>query len=119
MRAVLLDPYTRTIANVEVKDYRDISKNLECDVFGSGGSHKNGDAVYVNDEGLFEESMFVYMPDVSPDPYAGRVLFLGLDPDTGESQDARLTSVDVVFDVDYKFMTRDEVGRMYGAMYVS
>jgi len=118
MKAVLVDPYTRTISNVEVNDYRDISKHLQCDVFCSGGYDEGGDAIYVNDEGLYTEDMFVYMPEVYPDPYAGRVLFLGLDRDSGESQDAWLTAVDML-DIDHKFMTRDEVGRMYGVMYVN
>jgi len=118
MKAVLVNPYARTILNVEVNDYKDISKHLQCDVFCSGGYDEGGDAIYVNDEGLYEESMFVYMPDVYPDPYAGRVLFLGVDPASGESQDAWLDAEDVA-DIDHRFMTRDEVGRMYGVMYVS
>ena len=118
MKAVLVDPYLGTIENVEVNDYRDINQHLQCDVFCSGGYDEGGDAIYVNDEGLYQESMFVYMPDVYPDPYAGRVLFLGLDPSNGESQDAWLDAKDVA-DIDHKFMTRDEVGRMYGGMYVN
>jgi len=118
MKAVLVDPYTRTIENVEVNDYKDISKHLQCDMFCSGGYDEGGDAIYVNDEGLFEESAFVYMPDVYPDPYAGRVLFLGINHANGESQDAWLDAEDVA-DIDHRFMTRDEVGRMYGVMHVN
>lgn len=108
MKGVLVDPYLETIKNVEVADWRDISKLLQCDIFCSGGYDEGGDAIYVNDEGLYTEDMFVYMPDVYPYPYAGRVLFLGINPDNGESQDAWLDDVDVM-DMNYKFMTRDEV----------
>lgn len=118
MKAVLVDPYTQTVENVEVNDYRDINKHLQCNVFCSGGYDEGGDAIYVNDEGMYTENMFVYMPEVYPQPYAGRVLFLGLDHRNGESQDAWLDAEDVS-DMDYKFMTRDEVGRMYGVMYVN
>jgi len=111
MKAVLVDPYLKTIENVEVNDYTDISKHLQCDIFCSGGYDEGGDAIYVNDNGLHEESAFVYMPDVYPDPYAGRVLFLGIDAG-GNSKDAWLDAEDVA-DIDHKFMARDEVGAMY------
>jgi hypothetical protein len=111
MKGVLVDPYLETIKNVEVADWRDIQKHLQCDVFSSGGYDEGGDAIYVNDEGLYTEDKFVYMPDVYPYPYAGRVLFLGIDPANGESQDAWLDDVDVA-DMDHKFMTRDEVSVM-------
>ena len=52
MKGVLVDPYTRTIENVEVGDWRDIQKHLQCDCFGSGGYDEGGDAIYVNDEGF-------------------------------------------------------------------
>jgi len=45
------------------------------------------------------------------------VLFLGIDKG-GNSQDAWLDAEDVA-DIDHKFMTSDEVGRMYGVMYVN
>jgi len=117
MKGVLVDPYLKTIENVEVGDWRDISKLLQCDVFGSGGYDEGGDAIYVNDNGLYEESAFWYAPDIYPDPYAGRVLFLGIDAG-GNSKDAWLDAEDVR-DIDHKFMTHDEVGRMYGVMYVN
>lgn len=111
MKGVLVDPYTRTIENVEVGDWRDIQKHLQCSVFGSGGYDEGGDAIYVNDEGLYEETEFWYAPDVYPYPYAGRVLFLGINRANGESQDAWLDAEDVA-DMDHKFMTRDEVAVM-------
>lgn len=118
MKAVLVDPYLKTIENVEVNDYTDISKHLQCEIFGSGGYDEGGDAIYVNDNGLAEETEFWYAPEVYPDPYAGRVLFLGINRANGESQDAWLDAEDVA-DIDQKFMSRDEVGRMYGVMYVN
>lgn len=112
MKGVLVDPYKKEIKNVEVEDWRDIRRLLQCEVFSSGGYDEGGDAIYVNDEGLYTESMFWYAPDVYPDPYAGRVLFLGINRANGESQDAWLDAEDVA-DYDAKFMTRDEVEGMY------
>ena len=111
MKGVLVDPYLKTIENVEVKDWRDIQKHLQCGTFGSGGYDEGGDAIYVNDEGLYEETEFWYAPDVYPYPYAGRVLFLGINRSNGESQDAWLDAEDVA-DMDHKFMTREEVSVM-------
>jgi hypothetical protein len=111
MKGVLVDPYLETIKNVEVEDWRDIQKHLQCSIFGSGGYDEGGDAIYVNDEGMFEEDKFVYMPDVYPYPYAGRVLFLGINRANGASQDAFLDAEDVA-DIDHKFMDRMDVQRM-------
>jgi hypothetical protein len=112
MKGVLVDPYLKTIENVEVGDWRDISKHLQCDTFGSGGYDEGGDAIYVNDNGLYEETEFWYAPEVYPDPYAGRVLFLGINRANGESQDAWLDAEDVM-DIDHRFMSRDAVKVMY------
>ena len=110
MKGVLVDPYLKTIENVEVNDYKDISKHLQCDMFCSGGYDEGGDAIYVNDEGLYTETAFVYMPVVYPDPYAGRVLFLGIDAG-GNSKDAWLDAEDVA-DIDHMFMSREDLSRM-------
>lgn len=111
MKGVLVDPYLETIKNVEVEDWRDIRKHLQCDIFSSGGRDEGGDAIYVNDMGMYEEDKFWYAPEIYPYPYAGRVLFLGINPANGESQDAWLDAEDVA-DIDHKFMHRMEVQRM-------
>lgn len=111
MKAVLVDPYLQTIEDVEVGDWTDIKKHLQCDCFGSGGYDEGGDAIYVNDNGLYEETMFVNIPDVYPYPYAGRVLFLGINRANGESQDAFLSAEDVQ-DINHKFMSRLDVSKM-------
>ncbi len=106
-KGVLVDPYTKTITNVQVGDFKDIQKHLQCSVFCSGGYDEGGDAIYVNDEGLFEETEFWYAPEIYPYPYAGRVLFLGIDAG-GNSADSFLDAEDLE-DIEAKFMSRDEV----------
>jgi hypothetical protein len=112
MKGVLVDPYLETITNVEIKDWRDINRVLQCEIFSSGGYDEGGDAIYVNDIGLYEETKFWYAPDVYPDPYAGRVLFLGINRANGESQDSWLDAEDVA-DYDAKFMDITQVENMY------
>ena len=111
MKGVLVDPYLKTIENVEINDWTDIKKHLQCDIFSSGGYDEGGDAIYVNDEGLYTETEFWYAPDIYPYPYAGRVLFLGINRSNGESQDSFLDAEDVM-DIDHKYMSRDEVSVM-------
>ena len=113
MKGVLVDPYEKSILNVEVDDWRDIQKHLQCDIFGSGGYDEGGDAIYVNDMGLYEESAVWFCPDVYPEPYAGRVLFLGINRIDGESTDSWLDASDVA-DMDYKWMSREDVETMWG-----
>jgi len=60
---------------------------------------------------LYDETEFWYAPDVYPYPYAGRVVFLGINRANGESQDAWLDAEDVAY-MEHKFMSRDEVAVM-------
>ena len=115
MKAVLIDPYAQSITDVDVRDWRDISTHLQCSIFCSGGYTEDGDAIYVNDEGLYDEHMFVDMPDLIPYPYplAGRVLIMGINRFNGESTDATL-SADDVSDIDHMFRDRIYMARKYG-----
>ena len=109
-KGVLVDPYTKTITDVQVGDFKDIQKHLQCSMFCSGGYDEGGDAIYVNDEGLYTETEFRYAPEIYPYPYAGRVLFLGIDAG-GNNADSFLDAEDLE-DIDAKFMSRDEVAVM-------
>ena len=107
MKGVLVDPYEKSILNVEIDDWRDIKKHLQCDI---------SSLVVVMMKvvmqsmsmtmGLYEESAFWFCPDIYPEPYAGRVLFLGINRIDGESTDSWLDSSDVA-DMDYKWMSRE------------
>ena len=114
-KAVLIDPYAGKISDVVVNDYKDISKHLQCSIFSGAGYTEDGDSIYVNDEGLYDEHMFVDMPDLIDYPYplAGRVLLLGLDHSNGESTDAFLSAEDVA-DIDHAFRDRLYMVANYG-----
>jgi hypothetical protein len=110
-KAILIDPYKREITDVSVNDWRDIQSLLQCSIFSGAGYTEDGDALYCNDEGLFDESAYVFMPDyimANDGLIAGRVLVLGFDPNTGDSKDSVL-SADDVRDIDHKFLDVSEL----------
>jgi len=80
MRAILIDPFTRTIKEVDYNgDYRQIYTFIGADCFDLV-SHRVGD-IYVDDEGLMkEETAFFHIQDY-PQPLAGKALILGVEVD--------------------------------------
>ena len=97
MRAILIDPFARTITEVEHNgDYREIYKLLShetmpVDCFDCVRLD-DGDAIYVDDEGLLKpcKAFFVlHTPHGMNGPYAGKGLVLGSD-DEGESASAKM-----------------------------
>lgn len=87
MLAHLIDPVSRTITSVEIPDTGDklpaIYKHLQCRTF-DVAALPNGDALYVDDEGLLKPAYHYIALRGMPEPFAGRGLVLGLD-DRGRS----------------------------------
>lgn len=107
MKAILITPDQFTIEEIEgsFDDFREIQKAIECDCFTVAG-YLEGNAVYVDDEGLFKDiEMFTLMVHY-PQPLAGKILVLGM-TDDGGGKDVTLT-VDQVSD-SLMFMTPQQV----------
>lgn len=52
MKAIKIDAYANTITEVEISnDFREISRNIGCDLFCVGHTLPNGDTLFVDDEG--------------------------------------------------------------------
>ena len=52
MKAIKIDAYANTITEVEIgTDFREISRNIGCDLFCIGHTLPNGDTLFVDDEG--------------------------------------------------------------------
>lgn len=58
MKAYKVDATTNTISEVEISDdYREISKNIGCDLFCSAARLPNGDTLFVDDEGWLNSNV--------------------------------------------------------------
>lgn len=82
MQAHLIDPANRTVTTVELPDSKDrltaIYRHLQCDTF-DVATLSNGDALYVDDEGLLRPLQHFIAIRGMPEPFAGRGLVMGTD----------------------------------------
>ena len=96
MRAILIDPFTQTIEEVDYSgDYKDIYGLIECDLFTTVYlPNTSDDTLFVDDEGLYVENQRFFKIDGFEQPLAGRGLLLGTDEE-GESIDCMSTVEEV------------------------
>lgn len=61
IKGILIDANKQTVEEIQYKDFRDITKLLECDMFSIGFYLEDNHVVYVDDEGLYTDKKgFVY-----------------------------------------------------------
>ena len=85
MKAYLIDPTARTITEVNYYgNYQSINRFIDASLFDCVRIPNSRDAIFVDDEGLYNSSDFWFMPAASPCPLAGKGLMLGTDA-AGES----------------------------------
>ena len=96
MRAILIDPFTQTIEEVDYSgDYKDIYGLIECDLFTTVYlPNTSDDTLFVDDEGLYVENQRFFKIEGYEQPLAGRGLLLGTDEE-GESIDCMSTVEEV------------------------
>lgn len=91
MQAILINPFDKTIEEVEYSgDWKDISSLLECDIFTTAYFDDTTDSVFIDDEGLYVEDQAFFTIGDCPQPLAGRGLLLGTDEE-GDSTDCKTT----------------------------
>ena len=91
MRAIVIDPFTRTIEEVEVdRGIQAIYDHIGASCFICASMSLTGPTMYVDDEGLLKagQEFFAYRR-LYPQPLAGKCLILDTD-DEGESIDCSL-----------------------------
>lgn len=91
MKAYLIDPFAREIRQVEYGgNYQSIYGFIEASPFNLVRFNREGDGVYVDDEGLFKPNRFfqisTYVANGMPYPLAGKGLVLGHNM-AGDSQE--------------------------------
>lgn len=82
MKAILIDPFERTIDQIEYNDdIEEIYRLIRCEskIFTVVNFSSNGDGVYVDDEGRFVSNQAFFSIEGYPQPLAGRGLVLGCD----------------------------------------
>ena len=95
MQAILINPFDKTIEEVEYSgDWKDISSLLECDIFTTAYFDDTTDSVFIDDEGLYVEDQAFFTIGDYPQPLAGRGLILGCN-DEGDSVDCKTTLEEV------------------------
>jgi len=101
VKAYLINPKERSITEVQVsKDgIADYHKLIDCQCFCVGTYLKNGDAIFVDDEGLLYEDQVTWffrvddrvIETTNPQMLAGNALVVGCEMHTGESSDAKVS----------------------------
>lgn len=95
MKAILIDPFTQSITEVDYSgDYHDIYKLIDCDTFTVATINHRQDGIFVDDEGLFKTEQAFFWHKGYPQPLAGKGLILGCDED-GESVEPTTTLEEV------------------------
>lgn len=86
MKGYLVDPFNRTIEEVEHDGSLDsIYTLIGADCFACAAFDRDGNTAYVDDEGLFKSDQQFFLMLNYPQPLAGKGLILGCD-EVGESQ---------------------------------
>lgn len=96
MKALKINVTTQKIEEVEIGDYKDIYKEIQCNLFCCPIEFENGDVLYADDESLLQDELpgcftlnfFSYL-------IVGNAIILGTD-DEGESIDAKTTKEDLI-----------------------
>jgi hypothetical protein len=82
----LIDPFTQTITEVQYRgDYKHIYELIDADTYDAARINKHGDALFVDDEGLFKEEQAFFLHKDYPQPLAGKALLLGCRASDGET----------------------------------
>lgn len=90
-KAILIDAENRTISEVVITDYSDISKFGRFQHFDAVQLDRKGNTVYIDDEGLINGTEYGFLIANYPDPLMGNGVILGTNLRTGESQDTDLS----------------------------
>lgn len=82
----VIDPHTQTINEVTYRgEYKHIYELIECDCYDAARINRHGDALFVDDEGLFKEHQAFFLHADYPQPLAGKALLLGCRASDGET----------------------------------
>lgn len=98
-KAYLIDPEKRSVTEVMVQDHNCINRHIGSEIFCIGTYLPDGDAVFVDDEGLLYEERTQYFFRLddrklelsNTQMLAGKAVVLGSNPMTGDSEDVHIS----------------------------
>lgn len=100
----LIDPHKRSITPARFTgDYGCIYKLIDADCYDAARINKFGDALFVDDEGLFKEDQAFFLHEDYPQPLAGKAVVLGCRASDGETIAPTTTFEELVSKI--KFVT--------------
>lgn len=112
MKALLIDPFQKTITEIEHDNsLEDIYRHTRCDTFTTVMIDRHGGTLFVDDEGLLKpfDSQAFFKIDTYADPLAGYAMVVGTD-DEGETVDVAYTIDQIKARV--QFLSHAQVARM-------
>jgi hypothetical protein len=89
--AILINANDNTISLVSIKDYKDISKFGQFDLFTCVQIDAKGNTLYVDDEGLLNGTSRGFVIEGYEQPLMGNAVLLGTNLNTGDSKDTSLS----------------------------
>ena len=89
--AILINANDNTISLVSIKDYKDISKFGQFDIFTCVQMDAKGNTLYVDDEGLLNGTSRGFVIEGYEQPLMGNAVLLGTNLNTGDSKDTSLS----------------------------
>lgn len=107
MDAYLINPYDKTFEIVEHDgDYKQIQKLIRAHHFDLARL-PNGDAIYVDDEGLLKNPRHFFLHKDYPNPLAGYGLVLGVDYETGDSTSPKMSFEELKSQIIFKTLVME------------
>lgn len=95
-KALLINPEVQQITYIQINDFEDINKAIGSSTFTIAHRFKNGDSIFVDDEGLLKPRRFGFsVKGGYQELFVGMGVVLGGDNDTGESKDVQSDLIDI------------------------
>lgn len=105
VKALIIDPFLQNIYEKMFNkgDITQIQEAVGGNYFTSAGTFDNFDVLYVDDEGLFKDDQKLFtLLEINSQPLAGVGVVMGGDRETGETEDVKISEVDLALKVEWQ-----------------
>jgi len=105
VKALIIDPFLQNIYEKMFTkgDITQIQEAVGGNYFTSAGTFDNFDVLFVDDEGLFKDDQkFFTLLELNSQPLAGVGVVMGGDREIGETEDVKISEVDLALKVEWQ-----------------